>query len=83
LTSDWAGEQLLRDMAQKRLLPPLETPCADCNGKGWYWPEDRDKARRCEACAGAGYVPTGDGKRILDLMRHSIRAMVAEIPPAD
>jgi DnaJ-class molecular chaperone len=57
-------------------LPPLESPCRDCHGKGWEW-VDGDLCA-CAYCSGAGYVPTQIGQQVLDLMRHNFRPMLKE-----
>jgi DnaJ-class molecular chaperone len=43
---------------------PLELQCKACNGAGWF----EDGVFICRECDGAGYIPTEDGRRILDLM---------------
>lgn len=54
---------------------PLEKLCQRCGGTGghkrMYQPEWDD----CPECDGAGYVPTDDGRRILDLIEHNFRQM--------
>lgn len=57
-------------------LPILEVICEHCHGEGGtnaytYW-------EKCSCCNGAGYIPTEDGKRLLDLMRHNALEMVRE-----
>lgn len=57
-------------------LPPLEEFCSHCDGRGWYWREDRHERRACESCGGAGYEPTQLGEQILSLMKHNLKPLL-------
>jgi len=56
------------------LLPPLETRCPRCEGMG-HSEEQGESDFGCSKCGGAGYLPTEDGKRVLNLMRHNFRRL--------
>jgi DnaJ-class molecular chaperone len=51
----------------------LERACPKCGGRGWFGHE----REQCVLCGGAGYVPTAFGRKVLDLMRHNLRPMLA------
>lgn len=56
----------------------LETPCADCDGRGCFADvEEDDGVRACQKCNGSGFVPTQMGARILDLIRHNSRVKIS------
>jgi hypothetical protein len=57
-------------------LPELETPCERCDCSGQVLREGRKE--RCPACDGAGFLPTAFGERVLDLLRHNFRPMLAD-----
>jgi DnaJ-class molecular chaperone len=59
-----------------QLIPLLETPCEKCGGSGYY-SEGGGEKEPCDICNGAGYTPTKFGERILSLMRHNLRSMIA------
>jgi len=56
----------------------LETLCERCNGVGTL-PSREDPDRPCPRCEGAGYEPTEFGEKVLELMRHQLRPMLAQL----
>lgn len=61
--------------ADAQQLPELETLCKFCKGRGGE--TERREWHKCGVCKGTGYVPTEAGKRLLDLVRHNLQAMLA------
>ena len=61
------------------MLHSLEERCTSCDGRGWYWEEDRHEQRACARCGGAGYEPTELGEQILSLMRHNLKPMLRAV----
>jgi DnaJ-class molecular chaperone len=51
----------------------LEIICSECDGNGGE--TELGKWFPCDKCAGAGYIPTPAGQKVLSLMRHNLRAM--------
>lgn len=56
-------------------LPVLEEACDECEGAGVY--EERGRVLECPRCKGAGTRPTDAGRKILALVNHNFRAMLA------
>lgn len=54
----------------------LETPCPICEGSAGH--AEQGEWVSCGYCSGAGYLPTEDGKRVLDLIRHNLPLMLSE-----
>src|SRR2546421_5220948 len=61
-----------------RMSDELESRCDRCSGRGGWYVEGRGDWHRCGACAGSGFVPTAQGKKILDLMRHNFKPMLED-----
>lgn len=59
------------------LLPPLEMKCPDCSGSGKFNDSElKDGEDDCCKCNGSGFVPTPDGKQILELLKHQSRVVI-------
>jgi DnaJ-class molecular chaperone len=53
-------------------LPQLELECSTCKGRGGYADiEDDNGWASCDECNGAGFIPTPEGTRILNLVLHN------------
>jgi hypothetical protein len=61
---------------ESQRIPQLEVVCPACNGSGG----DRELGvwNHCPECKGARYVPTEEGEKILELMRHNFRPMLRD-----
>lgn len=57
----------------------LETKCTSCLGTGTYWQDSSPDQLVCELCDGAGLVPTEQGEKILELLRHNIRPLIIRL----
>lgn len=58
----------------KAQLPTLEKECPICKGSGNVASYDNDDGyRACERCSASGFVPTEEGKAVLNLLRHNFR----------
>jgi hypothetical protein len=55
------------------LLPELEIKCWKCWGQGVLPVEDHGEMTECPECAGIGWIPTDEGRRLIDfLQRHLV-----------
>ena len=57
-------------------LPELDTKCPNCQGEGVLHWDERSEPLECPKCLGVGYIPTEDGRRLLDFFQ---RHLVLEI----
>jgi hypothetical protein len=54
-------------------LPELEVRCWKCWGEGVLALEDHGEMVECSECVGLGWIPTQEGKKLLDfLQRHLV-----------
>jgi Tryptophan RNA-binding attenuator protein inhibitory protein len=61
--------------AKQETIPDLETLCPECEGtRGSRY---LGEFTECLECEGAGYIPTESGKKIVTLLRHNFRPMLA------
>ncbi len=52
-------------------MPDLETKCWKCWGHGVLSAEDHSGNIECPECGGLGWLPTEDGRKLLDFVeRH-------------
>ncbi|NSW85858.1 MAG: hypothetical protein HPY84_05985 [Syntrophobacteraceae bacterium] len=62
-------------------LPDLEVKCWKCWGCGVLSFENHGETVDCPECGGVGWIPTEDGKRLLEfLQRHLILGDEEETP---
>lgn len=54
-------------------LPDLEILCPHC--KGMRIINGEKHYQTCSNCKGSGFVPTEEGKKILELMRHNFKGI--------
>ncbi len=71
------------DREEEMELPVLEHRCDECLGEGTVLKYDEKScySETCQDCSGTGYIPTRAGDRILDLVRHSLKAIVEPSQP--
>jgi len=54
-------------------LPELDVRCWKCWGEGVVANEDHGDMVPCSACGGVGWIPTDEGRRLLDFIeRHLV-----------
>ncbi|WP_150109510.1 hypothetical protein [Syntrophobacter fumaroxidans] len=53
-------------------LPELETKCWMCWGSGKIASEDHGGGMECPECGGVGWLPTADGRRLLDFVQRHL-----------
>jgi DnaJ-class molecular chaperone len=54
-------------------LPVLDNECTNCKGEGFFQGADTTEPVECMECHGVGWVPTEEGRTLLDfLQRHLI-----------
>ncbi len=53
-------------------LPELETKCWQCWGSGVIPWNDHAELIDCPGCGGLGWIPTDEGKRLLDFLRRHL-----------
>ena len=53
-------------------LPDLETKCWKCWGSGVIPWNDHAELMACPECGGLGWIPTDEGKRLLDFLRRHL-----------
>jgi hypothetical protein len=61
-------------------LPELETKCWGCWGEGVISSENHGGMVECGQCSGVGWIPTEDGKRLLEFLQ---RHLVIDFDEAD
>ena len=62
-------------------LPELEVKCWKCWGTGMAsGVEDHGEMTDCPVCSGIGWIPTDDGKRLLDFIE---RHLTVNLPEAE
>jgi hypothetical protein len=64
-------------------LPDLEAKCWKCWGTGLSGVENHGEAIECPVCSGLGWVPTADGKRLLDFLERHLTLNLPEAEPSD
>jgi hypothetical protein len=53
-------------------LPELETKCWQCWGNGVIPWNDHGELIDCPECGGLGWIPTDEGKRLLDFVKRHL-----------
>jgi hypothetical protein len=59
-------------------LPDLEGKCWKCWGSGVVPWNDHAEVMDCPECGGIGWIPTDDGKRLLDFLKRHLALDVEE-----
>lgn len=54
-------------------LPVLDNQCSNCKGEGLLQWDERSEPVECTKCHGVGWIPTEEGRILLDfLQRHLV-----------
>ncbi len=53
-------------------LPDLESKCWKCWGSGVIPWNDHAEVMACPECGGIGWIPTDEGKRLLDFLKRHL-----------
>jgi hypothetical protein len=73
------NDQTIPDQqVQGSQLPPLETVCPHCEGRGGDNEVGTSRWEDCVTCWGAGHLPTEFGKKVLELIQHNLRFRARE-----
>lgn len=59
-------------------LPELEIKCWKCWGEGVLTMEDHGEMVECPECNGVGWVPTDDGRRLLNFLERHLAVDVED-----